>query len=111
MSSSMLHERLEELQHKASALEEEKVRLTMELAPLQGKLKAAEKAWQSEREALEERAVAAESALSECREQIQALEAERSSIAKENSSIHSDFRRLKREAEEKHVKVVEVWLP
>ncbi len=78
----------------------------MELAPLQGKLKASEKAWQSEREALEERACVAESALSECREQIQALETEKSSMAKESSSLHSDFRRLKREAEEKEVKVI-----
>ncbi len=81
----------------------------MELAPLQGKLKAAEKAWQSEREALEERASAAESALTEYREQIQALETAKSSIAKEKSSLHSDFRRLKSETEEKQVKVA-VWI-
>ncbi len=78
----------------------------MELAPLQGKLKASEKAWQSEREALAERACVAESALIECREQIQALETEKSSMAIDTSALLSDFRRLKREAEEKEVKVI-----
>ncbi|CAM9160314.1 unnamed protein product [Chrysoparadoxa australica] len=102
--SGALKLRLQELQDKVATLKEEKVSLSMALAPLQGKLESREKEWKVEREELETKLRVSEGAAKGAKERSGELEKELQAVAEERSSLHNEVRRLKRTAEEKETK-------
>jgi hypothetical protein len=99
--------RLEELQNKASSLEEEKVQLSMSLAPLRGRLESAEKAWAAERMTLTSQVTSLQVSLTKAEERIQQIDSERDSLIAERSALNNDVRRLRREAQDKESKTAE----
>ncbi|CAN0456727.1 unnamed protein product, partial [Ectocarpus sp. 8 AP-2014] len=99
-----VRDRLKELQGRTSTLEQEKVNLTLALAPLEERLQAKERAWESERRELVSRSEAnlrsARVAEDRCRE----VERRKSEMEEERHSLDAELRRLRGEIEQRESK-------
>jgi hypothetical protein len=90
-----------------ATLEEEKLSLSMLMAPLQGQLRSGEAAWATARTALEQRTASLEAALQQLDSRCNTLDSERTALVDERSELNNELRRLRREVEEKETKTAD----